>query len=312
MSAYGYALLDPATPSQSKGPGPEELTSAVPPLVHLIIAKGHKPESAFGDTLLAKVRQPESRHAHAQRQALRYGNRSAGNLHSAFDLNVNKIIQKNPPCSPRVEEQDETWNSSLTKTSIWAACYFSFERLGRTKRISDSQLEDTILVRNVRAAGMADKNMIQATKRLALVTKFGFEVPSEVLNKHVPEGYTSASELESDNLSGHRLFDLAKFDILADVAGSMLFSNLNYLSITCWLMITFMKLGERLKEARNLVYLEAHENSGPWQREKRVTLTLLALRGENEECLKIVAYTLNQGRSRFIDFIYWKNLETEL
>ncbi|KAM0341524.1 hypothetical protein ACHAPU_009972 [Fusarium lateritium] len=272
-------------------------------------AKGHKPESAFGDALLAKVGQPGSRQAQAQRQALRYGNRYASNLHSVFDLSVNPIFHKN---SMLTTCRGAGWSlEAIPDEDLNVGSVLFFERLGRTKRISDSQLEDTILVRKARAAGMTDKDMIQATKRLALISKPGFEIPNEVLNKHTPVGYTSATQPKSDTLSGRDLLNLAKFEILADVAGTRPLSSLNYLGVTCWLLITFIKLEERLKEARNIVYLEAYENPGPWQKEKRVTLTLLALAEENEECLKIVAQTLNDARSGFMDFIYWEDLDTE-
>lgn len=59
------------------------------------------------------------------------------------------------------------------------------------------------------------------------------------------------------------------------------------------------------------MYFEAYEGPGPWKLEKRVALALLALKGDNEECLRIVADTLNDARSGFMDFIYWEDLETE-
>jgi hypothetical protein len=185
------------------------------------------------------------------------------------------------------------------------------ERLSHLKQVSETELEDNVLVKKARAVGMTDKEIIEATNKLSSIANNRLEVPDEVLNRCAPEGFTLPPSTGSEALPRRDILDLAKFDILSDVAGIAPISSLNYLGVTCWLLITFGRVEERLKEAGNHVYFEAYERSGPWKLEERVALALLALKGDIEECLRIVADTLDQARTGFMDFIYWEDLETE-
>jgi hypothetical protein len=66
------------------------------------------------------------------------------------------------------------------------------------------------------------------------------------------------------------------------------------------MIVTFGNLESRLQNAGNPAYREACEHPGPWQKEKRIGLTMIALVEENEECLKMVAQTLNESRGGFL------------
>ncbi|CVL11258.1 uncharacterized protein FPRN_11076 [Fusarium proliferatum] len=276
---------------------------------HTFFAQGHKPISGFVDALLASVGQPGSRQAQAQRQAMRYRRRYAENIHQLFDLEINHIFKRN---SMLTTCRRAGWNlEAIPDEELQFGSMLFFERLSRAKLLSENKLEDTVLVRKARAVGMTDEEIIDATNKLSSIANNTLEVPNEVLNKYAPEGFQIPPQAGSEVLDGRDILDLAKFDILSDVAGIAPISSLNYLGVTCWLLITFGRIEERLKEAGNPVYFEAYEGSGPWKLEKRVALALLALKGDNEESLRIVADTLNEARSGFMDFIYWEDLETE-
>ncbi|KAF5655312.1 hypothetical protein F25303_720 [Fusarium sp. NRRL 25303] len=273
---------------------------------HTFFAQGCKPTSGFVDALLASVGQPGSRQAQAQRQAIRYRRRYAENIHQLFDLKINHIFKRN---SMLTTCRRAGWNlEAIPDEELQFGSMVFFERLSRAKHVSEKELEDTILVRKARAVGMTDEEIIDATNKLSSIAN---NIPNEVLTKDTPEGFQIPPQAGSEVLDGRDILDLAKFDILSDVAGIAPISSLNYLGVTCWLLITFGRIVERLKEAGNPVYFEAYEGSGPWKLEKRVALALLALKGDNEESLRIVADTLNEARSGFMDFIYWEDLETE-
>ncbi|KAL9572301.1 hypothetical protein ACKAV7_003502 [Fusarium commune] len=276
---------------------------------HTFFAQGRKPESGFVDALLASVGRPGSRQAQAQRQAIRYRRRYAENVHQLFDLEINHIFKRN---SMLTTCRRAGWNlEAIPDDELQFGSMLFFERLSRAKRVSEKELEDTVLVRKARAVGMTDKQIIDATNKLSSIANNTLEVPDGVLDKYAPEGFQLPPSAGSEALDGRDILELAKFDILSDVAGIAPISSLNYLGVTCWLFITFGCIEERLKDAGNPVYFEAYEGSGPWKLEKRVALALLALKGGNEECLRIVADTLNEARSGFMDFIYWEDLETE-
>ncbi|RYC82256.1 hypothetical protein BFJ63_vAg14848 [Fusarium oxysporum f. sp. narcissi] len=276
---------------------------------HTFFAQGRKPRSGFVDALLASVGQPGSRQAQAQRQAIRYRRRFAENVHQLFDLEINQIFKRN---SMLTTCRRAGWNlEAIPDEELQFGSMMFFERLSRAKHVSEKELEDTVLVQKARAVGMTDKEIIEATNKLSSIANNTLEVPNEVLDRYAPEGFQFPPSAGSEALDGRDILELAKFDILSDVAGIAPISSLNYLGVTCWLLITFGRIEERLKEAGNPVYFEAYEGSGPWKSEKRVALALLALKGDNEECLRIVADTLNEARTGFMDFIYWKDLETE-
>ncbi|QGI98553.1 hypothetical protein CEK26_011622 [Fusarium fujikuroi] len=276
---------------------------------HTFFAQGHKPTSGFVDALLASVGQPGSRQAQAQRQAIRYRRRYAENIHQLFDLEINHIFKRH---SMLTTCRRAGWDlEAIPDEELQFGSMLFFERLSRAKLLSENKLEDTVLVRKARAVGMTDEEIIDATNKLSSIANNTLEVPNEVLNKYAPEGFQIPPQARSEVLDGRDILDLAKFDILSDVAGIAPISSLNYLGVTCWLLITFGRIEEQLKEAGNPVYFEAYEGSGPWKLEKRVALALLALKGDNEESLRIVADTLNEARSGFMDFIYWEDLETE-
>ncbi|RGP81398.1 hypothetical protein FLONG3_542 [Fusarium longipes] len=180
---------------------------------------------------------------------------------------------------------------------------------GRTKRVAETQLEDTELVRKARAAGMSDENIIETTTKLSELLKS--DIGPDIMQKCIPEGYKSQKKHKSDGPSGRDLLEFAQHDTLADVVGSRPLSSVNHLDVTFLLLMFSMKLKGCLKAAGNNSYREAYERPGPWQKEKRVSLTILALAEGDEECLKAVAEILEESRSGFMDYIYWEDLEIE-
>lgn len=269
---------------------------------------GRVPDSAFGDALMAKVGKPESRQSKSWRQAQQQKGASSLNLHHVLEPKLNHIFRRG---SMLTTCRGAGWNlEAIPDEDLEFGSMLFWNRLSKTKRISESQLQDTLLVRKAKAVGMSDADIIRASSKLtSVVSSTRVDVPQEVLERYTPEGYTSATPRPSNEISGRDLLDFAKYDILTDVVGARPISSLNYLGVACWMIVTFGNLESRLQKAGNLVYREAYEQPGPWKNEKRIGLTLLAFVDENEECLKMVAETLNEARGGFMDFIYWEDLE---
>ncbi|KAM0548057.1 hypothetical protein ACHAPJ_010115 [Fusarium lateritium] len=251
---------------------------------------GRPPTSGFADALVAKVGQPGSRRSQAQRQALRYNNRSASIIHQMLDLKINRFFQKH---SRLLIFRKANWNlEAISDEEIPFGSFLFFERLGRTKRdvypdTNEPRLENSILVQRAKAAGFSEKYIL-----------------------HMADTALAVGQ-PKDRLSGRDLLGLARFDLVTDVSGTMPFSSINYVGVTCWLSLVFSMMEDRLKTARNPVYVQAYEEPGPWQKEKRVALTLLALTDENDECFRIMAEVLEQLRTGFLNHIYWEDLERE-
>ncbi|KAH7173159.1 uncharacterized protein B0J16DRAFT_188016 [Fusarium flagelliforme] len=125
-----------------------------------------------------------------------------------------------------------------------------WKRLSKTKLISESQLEEPVLLRQSKAVGMSDADIIRTSGKLSSITSStGFDVPQEVLEGYTPEVYISAPPRSSNEISGRNILDLAKYDILTDVVGTRPISSLNYLGVACWMIVTFGNLESRLQKA---------------------------------------------------------------
>ncbi|KAF4442143.1 hypothetical protein FALBO_17303 [Fusarium albosuccineum] len=296
--------------------------------------KGQPPTSNFGEALLAKIGETGSR-SQAQRRSLRQKMGSPSNLHQVLDLSQNTFYKK--PSSLALYRKAD-WNAdAVPDNDITPGSFLFLQRIGRTKKIIDPEtkkvrLEETPLIRNARAAGMDDKMLMEMVDLKAKATQAEPTLPQSVLDAMTPEGFKTMSTPEggfqtfpsgtpssiarpaakSDNeFYGKDLLDLIKMDVANDVQGIMPLSSLNYLSVTVWFIIMFNKIEERLREARDPVYIEAFERPGPWERVKRVGLGMLALRPEHDKSLRLIAEVLESGRCGFMDYIYWEDLDTE-
>lgn len=203
--------------------------------------------------------------------------------------------------------------------------YYGFMRLGDTKRVKDPAtghvvLEDTGLVKRARAIGLSDTKIIDRSTQFAheSQTREHRELPASVHEK-VPEGYTM--DRMPDNPYRNRssgcgagtttFLDMLKFDLAEDICGDTWpFSGINYLGALIKFYAFFMRVEDELQKRRNPLWVEAYEENPILMRAKRPALTMLALKGEDEECLEVMADVLQSSRENFRPHIYWHDLQT--
>jgi streptomycin 6-kinase len=53
----------------------------------------------------------------------------------------------------------------------------------------------------------------------------------------------------------------------------------------------------------------AYESGGPFRKEKRINLVVMAMKGEDDECLRIMANVFEKVRNGFNSHMYWKDLD---
>lgn len=127
-------------------------------------------------------------------------------------------------------------------------------------------------------------------------------------NRTATEPRTSS---DADSKTPRALLDWVKHDLLRDVNGRAPLSSVNYLWVAARFMLLFNQVEERLETLRNPVYIQIYGTRGPSVGEKRVSLTLTVLSGQDEECLKVFAEEIEILRSSFLDHVYWEGLEVK-
>ena len=110
-------------------------------------------------------------------------------------------------------------------------------------------------------------------------------------------------------ISCRDMLERLKFDIHRDVSGVRPLLSLNYIWVTAQIMLLFTLIEKELKGAKNLLYEAVYESGGPFRKEKRPGLATMAMKGEDEQCLRIMAKVFEQLRSMFMAPIYWKDLD---
>jgi hypothetical protein len=120
----------------------------------------------------------------------------------------------------------------------------------------------------------------------------------------------------SESLSETHLLLVLQDELESDVCGGghLPYSALNYLWTTANFLITWATIERKLTEKRNDLYVRAYEGGeavhGTRWGEKSVRLAVLALREQEDACLKTMAEAFEECRSGFTGHIYWEELGT--
>lgn len=116
---------------------------------------------------------------------------------------------------------------------------------------------------------------------------------------------------DADSMTPRALLDWVKHDLLRDVNGRAPLSSVNYLWVAARFMVLFKQVEERLETLRNPVHTQIYGMRGPSVGQKRVSLTLSVLSGQDEEYIRVFAEEIETLRSSFLDHIYWEGLEVK-
>jgi hypothetical protein len=224
---------------------------------------------------------------------------------------------------------DAKWNlDAVPDADLPLPSMLSELRLSRTKRIVDPvtgkvRPEETELVRRLRAIGRTDKQIledIEFGERLAIgftppPMMFDGDVPPEILEalgqspSRYDERFRPQPRDQGPTLQDRDLMIYAMGDLMSDIQGELHpLSSFNYVWATAHMMMVFMEMEKELGERRNKVYEYVYKKAWEWARFKRVGLAFVAMRDEDEECLRVMADAFEKLRVGFMGFIYWEDL----
>ncbi|CAG7915792.1 unnamed protein product [Penicillium olsonii] len=192
----------------------------------------------------------------------------------------------------------------------------AFLRLADSKQIKDPvtgkvTLEDSELVKRLRAAGLSDKGIIDLASNMAFEKPLAPELV-KILKASVPEGYTmneAPLHTEKRKVSLGTYLGLLETDFVSDVSGeNRPLSSLNYLLVLARCYILFTRLEEKLRARRNMTWAIAYESDLAIMNQKRLSLTSFALTEKDPQCMSIMAEEFEKMRCGFMDHIYWDDL----
>jgi hypothetical protein len=278
-------------------------------------ASGKVPVSDFNEAFLAIVNETGSRRAAFQRREISQTiARTAVDTHGLLDINANRFFKQKSLL--RIYHEAEWVPERIPDKDISPTSALGMLRISQTKMVVESMtgkrvLEDTALIRRARSDGISDETMIQM---LSLVQDRGTDQPlPEALLASLPEGYNTSPGPRNKHgkgiFGGRELLDLLKLDIISDISGERPLSSLNYVWVTTRFMMLFHQIEDKLKLLRNPLWIRAYEKEAVMTREKRLSLTVLALTQQDEECMEVIAEAFQNPRTGFMQHIYWEDLK---
>jgi hypothetical protein len=200
-------------------------------------------------------------------------------------------------------------------------------RLMKTEQVTDpatgeKRLKKTELIRRVKARGQTDADLLHGAE-LPIVNILQDDGDTEPLMRQISElkdyktgprrnPYRVSGQKKREELRGCVLLDMLRADIFADVCGRHPLSSLNYVWITCHIMMLFMSFEDRFREARHPLWVEAYEHPQPaLRRQRRLAFVMAAIADEDDGAMRLFAETFERFRLGALACIYWKDLREE-
>jgi hypothetical protein len=300
---------------------------------------GKVPTSNFIDAFVARVEAHESARARATHRATRRSIAQTNDLHRVLDVSANRFFKRS---TALIMYRKADWNyERIPDSDLKPVCIQAMLRVAQTELIVDAEtgklkVADTELTRRMRALGMDEDELMRMSSmcRQAINNKqndpvmmanlaalIGSDFTTERvelrdLSKKLKTGGVAGSETnaQSDELdmNGVDMLEFLKSDLRTDVCGAEPISSLNFIWVTIRFFVLFLQMEDKLRKLQNPTYVRAYEIDRTLMREKRLSLTLGALRGDDEQCMRVLAEEFENPRAGFMDHIYWEDLETEL
>jgi hypothetical protein len=253
-----------------------------------------------------------SRGSAFQRAALRRAASQTSDIHTLFSPKMNRFFNR---MSFLNLYQEADWiPDRISDEEVPIPSCLAAARMTRTRHVIDPEtgkrvIGNTTLVDRSKALGFDDKAF---NTLLNVRSQSGIDpaIYTELLNR-APEGYRTAYDNSKMKpaYSEMELLGILKIDILNDICGQVEpLSSLNYFWATVQIMLLFSQIEDALKSVRNPLWVRVYEEDPIMMREKRGSLTGLALALEDEECLRIMAQKFEDGRIGFMSHIYWDTL----
>ncbi|CAO2658337.1 Nn.00g060600.m01.CDS01 [Neocucurbitaria sp. VM-36] len=282
------------------------------------------PTDGFSDALVARVGQGRNDNA-SLRQAV--ARDMTKDIHQLLDPNFNRFFKAK---SALMMYYDANWVPEQIPDSavrISSALYIS--RLMGTERVIDpatgeKRLKDTELVKRAKALGKTDAELLEAAS-IPIPDLDSDNEDTEALRRRIADAdlqdyktaprrnpYQISGQKMHEQLQGRALLELLRVDVFADVCGNTPISSLNYVWVTCHIMLLFMEFEDRFRKIRHPLWVEAYEQPQPrLRRQKRVALVAAVMANEDEQAMRLFAEGFDSLRLGALACIFWEDLREE-
>lgn len=289
---------------------------------------GKPPVANYDKTLQTMV---DRRGSPRERQQVRRVTTSAADIHGILSPKVNDFFRKK---STLVILREAGWNiDRIPDADISFSSVLGMLRITQAKHITDpvtgkKRMKQTEITKRAKAKGMSEEDMFNMTKTIEIFRAAKVkanEIPTERVAHVMEPGYSRfpdrpdprstrkarmAAGGECVDFSDRDMLDFMKVDIQDDISGERPLSALNFLWATTFFYMVFMRIEEELEKKRNPLWVRAYKEArGPLAKQKRLSLTLLAMIEQDEECLEVMANIFTNPRAGFLQFIYWDDIE---
>jgi len=187
---------------------------------------------------------------------------------------------------------------------------------------SEERLKETELIKRAKARGQTDAALQEAAS-ISIPDMEADDEDSEAFVHRIADlkdyktrprrnPYHVSKQKKREQLQGRALLDLLRVDVFADVCGNTPVSSLNYVWITCHIMLLFMKFEDRFLETRHPLWVKAYEHPQPQlRRQKRLALVLAAMANEDDQAMRLFAEGFESLRLGALACIFWEDLREE-
>lgn len=282
------------------------------------------PTDGFSNALVARQGQGRlDRTALRQRQAL--SRDMTKDIHRLLGPDFNRFFKAK---STLMMYHDAEWvPERIPDSAITIPSLLYMVRLMDTERVidlstSEKRLKETELVKRAKARGQSDAALLEAAS-VSIPDITANDKDPELMMRRITElkdyktgpsrdPYSVSKAKKPDQLQGRTLLDVLRLDVFSDVCGRTPISSLNYVWITCHIMMLFMEFEKRFREARHPLWVKAYEQPEPQlRRQKRLALIVAAMTEEDDEALEIFAAGFEELRLGALACIFWEDLREE-
>jgi hypothetical protein len=279
------------------------------------------PNDGFSDALVARVGQGRNDRALLrQRQAV--GRDMTKDIHQLLDVNFNRFFRAK---SALMMYYDAEWvPERIPDNEVRIPSMLYLVRLINTERVIDpatneKRLKETDLVKRAKARGQTDAALQEAAS-ISIPNMDVADEESEAFIRRIADlkdyktgpqrnPYRGSEQKKREHLQGRALLDVLRLDVFADVCGYAPFSSLNYVWITCHIMLLFLEFEARFRENRHPLFVNAYEHTQ--RRQKRVALVAAAMADEDDQALRLFAEGFERLRLGALACIFWEDLREE-
>jgi len=281
------------------------------------------PTDRFAEALVARTDQGHNDRASLHRRQVLVSRDITKDIHDLLNTDFNRFFKLK---SSLMMYYDADWvPDKIPDSAVKIPSMLYMIRLMSTGRevdpiTSKKRLKETELVRRAGAQGQTDAALLAAASISIPDMDADYDKDMEAFMRRTAEfkdcktgprrnPYQVSEDKKNGQLQGRPLLDLLRVDMFADVCGKYPVSSLNYVWITCHIMLMFMQFEDKFREIRHPLWVTAYERPQSRLRgQERVALVAAAIHSGDDQAMRLFAEGFESLRLGALACIFWEDL----